>query len=120
MTITPYGRDMEQNVPEKHCLLDDFKKLSVRVGVNAIGWRYDPILISERYTTAYHLRAFDQMASVLDVYTKTTVISFIGLYPKVKRNFPEAREVIEEQRLTLGKELTDPAKKKKNEVTPKS
>ena len=75
------------------------------VGINSIGWRYDPIFISERYTAAYHLRAFDQMAAALDGYTKTAVISFIDLYPKVRRNFPEAREVTKEQRLALGKEL---------------
>ena len=33
------------------------------------------------------------------------VISFIDLYPKVRRNFPEAREVTKEQRLALGKAL---------------
>ena len=105
VTITPYGRDIEPNVPDKHRLLDDFKKLSGMVGINSIGWRYDPIFISERYTAAYHLRAFDQMAAALDGYTKTAVISFIDLYPKVRRNFPEAREVAEEQRLALGRAL---------------
>ena len=33
------------------------------------------------------------------------MISFIDLYPKVRRNFPEAVEVTKEQRLTLGKEI---------------
>ena len=107
MTITPYGRDMEPNVPDKHRLLEDFKRLSEQVGVNAIGWRYDPILLSERYTTAYHLRAFETMASALEGYTQTAVISFIDLYPKVRRNFPEAREVRAEERIRLGKALIE-------------
>ena len=107
MTITPYGRDMEPNVPDKHRLLEDFKRLSEQVGVNAIGWRYDPILLSERYTTAYHLRAFEAMASALEGYTQTAVISFIDLYPKVRRNFPEAREVRAEERIRLGKALIE-------------
>ena len=33
--------------------------------------------------------------------------SFIDLYPKVKRNFPEVREVTKENRLLLGKALID-------------
>lgn len=103
VSITPYGRDIEPNVPDKHCLLNDFKKLSEKIDINSVGWRYDPIFFSERYTTEYHLRAFEQIASTLGGYTKTVVISFIDLYPKVKRNFPEAREVTREQRLTLGK-----------------
>lgn len=107
VTITPYGRDMEPNVPDKHRLLEDFKRLSEQVGVNAIGWRYDPILLSERYTTAYHLRAFETMASALEGYTQTAVISFIDLYPKVRRNFPEAREVRPEERIRLGKALIE-------------
>ena len=105
VTITPYGRDIEPNVPDKHHLLDVFRRLSDTVGVNAIGWRYDPIFLSERYTDDYHLRAFEQIASALDGYTKTAVISFIDLYPKVRRNFPEVREVPGEARLTLGKEM---------------
>jgi len=105
VTITPYGKDIEPNVPDKHKLLKEFVKLSDTVGVDSVGWRYDPIFISERYTEEYHLRAFEQMAAALDGYTKTAVISFLDLYPKVRRNFPEAREVQKEQRLRLGNAL---------------
>ncbi len=105
VTITPYGRDIEPNVPDKHRLLEDFQRLSGTVGVNSMGWRYDPIFLSDRYTMDYHLRAFEQIAAALDGYTKTAVISFIDLYPKVRRNFPEAREVPKEQRLALGREM---------------
>ncbi len=105
VTITPYGRDIEPYVPDKHRLLDDFKRLSDQVGVNSIGWRYDPIFLSERYTMAYHIRAFEQMAAALEGATKTVVISFLDLYPKVRKNFPEAREVTKEERLALGKEI---------------
>ncbi len=105
VTITGYGRDIEPNVPDKHKLLYDFKKLSDTVGIDSIGWRYDPIFISDRYSEDYHLRAFSQIAESLSGYTKTAVISFIDLYPKVRRNFPEAREVTKEQRQRLGKEM---------------
>ncbi|MCR5161522.1 MAG: DUF1848 domain-containing protein [Lachnospiraceae bacterium] len=105
MTITPYGRDIEPNVPDKHRLLDDFRRLSDLVGVHSAGWRYDPIFLSERYTEEYHLRAFEQMASALDGYTETVVISFIDLYEKVKRNFPEAQEVPRSARISLGREI---------------
>ncbi len=105
VTITPYGRDIEPNVPDKHVLIESFKRLSGTVGPSATGWRFDPILLSSRYTPEYHLRAFEQIASELDGYTETAVISFIDLYPKVRRNFPEAREVTEEQRLSIGKEI---------------
>ena len=105
VTITPYGRDIEPNVPDKHRLLSDFRRLSDTVGVRSVGWRYDPIFLSDRYSKGYHLRAFSEIAAALDGYTKTVVISFIDLYPKVRRNFPEAREVAKEDRIALGREL---------------
>ena len=107
VTLTPYGRDIEPNVPDKHRLLDDFRRLSDMVGPRSIGWRYDPIFLSDRYTMAYHLRAFEQMASALDGCTDTVVISFIDLYPNVRRNFPEAREVAPEQQIELGRRIID-------------
>ena len=105
VTITPYGREIEPNVPDKRRVLDDFRRLSDRVGVDAVGWRYDPIFISNRYAVDDHLRAFERMAAALDGSTRTVVISFIDLYPKVRRRFPETREVPREQRLRLGREF---------------
>ncbi|SHJ54409.1 DUF1848 domain-containing protein [Pseudobutyrivibrio xylanivorans] len=107
VTLTSYGRDIEPNVPDKHKLIEDFKKLSDVVGVNSIGWRYDPIFISDRYTEEYHINAFTQIAEALDGYTKTVVISFIDLYPKVRKNFPEAKEVAKDQRLRMGKQIIE-------------
>ena len=105
VTITPYAKDIEPNVPDKHKLLEDFKTLSGIVGINSIGWRYDPILLSDRYTKEYHLRAFEQMAKTLEGYTNTVVISFVDLYPKVVRNFPEVRKVTKADRLELGEAI---------------
>lgn len=107
VTITPYGRDIEPNVPDKHKIIQDFKELSKMVGINSIGWRYDPIFLSERYSKEYHLKAFSKIARELAGYTDTVVISFIDLYQKVKRNFPTAREVEREDAIELGKAMID-------------
>ncbi|MDO4507380.1 MAG: DUF1848 domain-containing protein [Spirochaetales bacterium] len=104
VTITAYGKDIEPNVPLKEKVMEDFKRLSEIVGVDSMGWRYDPILIDEKHTVEWHLSHFEQMAKNLSGYTKTCVISFIDLYKKVERNFPEAIEVSAENRLLLGKE----------------
>ncbi|MFR6291706.1 MAG: DUF1848 family protein, partial [Peptococcaceae bacterium] len=42
VTITPYGKDIEPNVPAKETVIKSFQRLSGIVGTNAIGWRYDP------------------------------------------------------------------------------
>ena len=118
VTITPYGRDIEPNVPDKHHLIEVFRQLSNTVGKQSIGWRYDPIFISERYTKEYHLKAFRRMAELLCGYTVTVVISFIDLYQKVRRNFPEVREVLKEDRIALGKSIIEIAKENGMTVRP--
>jgi len=76
------------------------------VGKRCIGWRYDPIFIYDRYTVEYHLQAFEKIASYLEGYTEQVVISFIDLYEKTKRNFPELKEVNKQDRMILGEKLT--------------
>ncbi|XME03512.1 DUF1848 family protein [Lachnospiraceae bacterium C1.1] len=105
VTITPYGKDIEPGVPDKHKIIEDFKLLSNKVGINCIGWRYDPIFINDRYTVDYHLKAFESIASSLKGYVQTVVISFIDLYEKVKRNFPEVRSVSGQDMIFLGKKI---------------
>ena len=105
VTITPYGKGIEPAVPDKRKVCESFRQLSAIVGKRCIGWRYDPIFISERYTVEYHLKAFEKIASILDGYTEQVVISFIDLYEKTKRNFPEAKEVGKNDRLILGKAM---------------
>ena len=105
VTITPYGRDIEPNVPDKGQVIRAFQELSDQVGAHRTAWRYDPILIWGRYTAEYHMEAFERMARALKGYTRVCVISFIDLYEKVKRNFPEVRAVRREERLYLGERM---------------
>lgn len=103
VTITPYGVEIEPNVPERENVMETFKKLSDIVGVTSIGWRYDPILIDRQWTIEKHIETFESMAAALSGYTGTCVISFIDLYEKVKRNFPEVKAVCKDDQLTLTK-----------------
>lgn len=107
VTITPYGREIEPNVPDKEKVMEDFIRLSQIAGVDSVGWRYDPIFIYGRYTLEYHISAFEQMAKKLSGYTKVCVISFIDLYEKVKRNFPQVRSVSPYQRAEIGKAFAE-------------
>lgn len=111
VTITPYGREIEPNVPDKETVMRDFQKLSEVVGADSMGWRYDPIFISEVYTVERHISDFEHMAKTLCGYTKTCVISFIDLYQKVRRNFPEAKTVNKSDRIALGKAFVQIGKK---------
>lgn len=106
VTITPYGKDIEPGVPDKNKVIEDFKILSRKLGMQSVGWRYDPIFLDNVYTKQLHLTCFEEMAAKLEGYTDQVIISFVDLFEKVKRNFPEVREVSKEERLELGEAMT--------------
>ncbi len=111
ITITPYGKEIEPNVPDKEKVIEDFKKLSESIGSEKIGWRYDPIFITDKYTLKSHIENFEKMAAKLAGYTHDCVISFIDLYEKTKRNFPGVKAVTEEERFVIAKEFVRIGKK---------
>lgn len=84
-TLTPYGRDMERNLPPKKTLLKTFQSLSDLLGPKRVVWRYDPVILTDGMNIGYHLRCFEQMAAALEGYTHRCIFSFLDLYPKVKR-----------------------------------
>ena len=82
VTITPYGKEIEPNVPESAQVIETVRKLSDIVGQKAVAWRYDPIFLSEKYTAEYHVEQFEKMAAAVQGKIAFCVISFIDLYEK--------------------------------------
>lgn len=105
VTITPYGKDLEPNVPPFEKVIEDFKILSNKIGKNAVALRYDPILINEEYTAEKHIEMFDLFAKSLKGYTEDVTISFLDLYEKVKRNAPNIRPPTNEEQKYIAKEF---------------
>ena len=60
VTITPYGRDIEPNVPDKETVMEGFKELSDVVGADSMGWRYDPIFIDKKHSVEWHISEFEK------------------------------------------------------------
>ena len=110
VTITPYGKDIEPYVPDKQQILDAFMALSDKLGLRNVSWRYDPILITDKYSLEYHREAFDMMCYELKGYTDNAVISFLDLYGKTLKNFPQAREVTYSEREYIGQNFSKIAK----------
>lgn len=108
-TLTGYGKDMEINVPHKRQkMIPVFQRLSERVGSERVVWRYDPIVFTRRYTPAYHLRAYGQIAKALQGYTDQCVISFVDVYQKNKRELQAlgAYELRQEETAQFALELS--------------
>lgn len=113
-TLTGYGKDIEPNLPNKREeLIPTFKRLSEKIGKERVIWRYDPILISKRYTINYHLKAFEQIASSLADYTEKVVISFVDIYSKTQRNTRELdiRQITKEEMIEVAGEMARIASK---------
>ena len=58
------------------------------MGVDSVGWRYDPIFIDTKHSVEWHIAEFEKMTGALSGYTKTCVISFIDIYKKVEQIVP--------------------------------
>lgn len=79
-SLTPYGKDIEANLPIKRDIVETFKRLADKIGPERVMWRYDPILLNEKYTFDYQVHAFNELIAELKDYTTTVTISFIDEY----------------------------------------
>ena len=83
-TVTPYDRRIERNIPPKERLVEMFSRLSDKIGPNRVDWRYDPIIINENFSAAYHLEHFEEMCDALHAKTTRCIFSFVDQYRHVK------------------------------------
>ena len=88
-TITAYGKDVEPGVPTIGESMETLKKLSSIVGRQRLAWRYDPVLLTNKYTIDRHLETFERMARELTPYVDRCIFSFVEMYKKVEVNMPE-------------------------------
>ncbi len=104
-TITAYGKDIEPNVPDIDQSIETLIKLSQIVGSERIAWRYDPILLTNKYTKMRHYKTFDYMADKLSGHIDRCIFSFVEMYQKLKTNMPEIILLTEKDKLEIVKNL---------------
>lgn len=104
ITLTGYNKDIEPNVPDKKEIIEAIKKLSSKIGKDNLVIRYDPILLNEKYTVDYHIKAFEKICTLLDGYISKILISFIDDYKNVRKNMStlKYREFTEEDYERIG------------------
>ncbi len=84
-TLNAYGQDMEANLPSKNdVIIPTFQALSRKIGPERVIWRYDPIILTPKYTQEYHIHYFKELARRLSGYTEKCVISFVDLYRHIQ------------------------------------
>ncbi|MDE6133427.1 MAG: DUF1848 domain-containing protein, partial [Oscillospiraceae bacterium] len=102
--ITPYGRDIEKNIPDKkEVIIPAFKKIGAEKAI----WRYDPIFINDRYSWEYHIRAFTKIAEALEESTHKAVMSFVDSYRYVDLRPLNIQPLTVEQQRELAQQLSE-------------
>lgn len=104
-TITAYGKDIEPGVPTIEESMETLIELSKQVGRQRIAWRYDPVLLTKKYTIQRHLETFERMANVLFPYVDRCIFSFVEMYKKLESNMPELIPLSEEDKDALAQGL---------------
>jgi Domain of unknown function (DUF1848). len=98
-TLTPYDNIIEKNLREKADIESTFIALSSRLGKERVLWRYDPIVINDYLTTAYHKEHFKRLCDRVGPYTESVTISFVDAYAKLKNSL--IRELTEDEAAEL-------------------
>lgn len=88
ITLTPYQKDIEPNVPPKGQIIEAIKKISFMIGKKYVYVRYDPIFLSEKYDINYHIKSFEHLCTLLDGFVEHIIISFLDDYKNVQKNKP--------------------------------
>ncbi len=87
ITVNAYGFDLEPRMSKKReTIIRNFQELSKIIGTKKIIWRYDPIILNDKYDIDFHIRNFEQLAEKLADYTQKCIISFVDLYRTAKKN----------------------------------
>lgn len=118
-TLNSYSTDIEPNVPSKgNNVIGTFISLSEKIGPERIIWRYDPIIITQKYTIEYHTTYFETLAQALSGKFSKCVISFVDEYKKNAKNFRENgfREPEKNQITDIAKRFSEIAERNKFKI----
>lgn len=111
VSITPYGRDIEPGVPSKADISEAFREMSDRIGKRMMTWRYDPVIINDKFSLKYHQRKFEAICNELSGYTERCIFSFVDIHDKLKRLSEDniIRPVSEDEAIELGRSMAETA-----------
>lgn len=104
-TLNSFDRDVEPGIPPYPFRIDLFKKISDIIGPQKTILRYDPVVITEKYSIKWHLKSFEKTVLSLQNYTKRIIFSFVDIYRKnaQKLSSMKALEIHEDQMFLIAK-----------------
>ncbi|SHJ56573.1 protein of unknown function [Clostridium amylolyticum] len=108
-TITPYDKEVETDVIDKRSIINTFIELSEKIGKDKVILRYDPIIVTDKYSVDFHLKAFEKMCLIIHEYTNKIVFSFLDDYRKVSMNMKNigVKELTEKEMKNISLKLVE-------------
>lgn len=116
VTITPYGPELEPNVPDVDTVIDSFIRISDRIGKARVLWRYDPVIINDIYTIDRHRDSFGYIANRLKGHTERCIFSFLAFYDKMI-HLDGLRPISADERISFARAARDIAMEDGMELT---
>lgn len=84
ITILGNPREVDPKSPSLKASLDHFLALSARIGPQRVIWRYDPIVLSNKTDSNYHIAQFRNIATHLKGAAERCIISYLDDYVKAR------------------------------------
>lgn len=85
-TLNNYPNEIEQSNPQTERMIEKMHVLAQKHSTEALVWRYDPILISNKTPISWHVENFGNLCEKLRGTTTDCIISFLDVYRKTQRN----------------------------------
>lgn len=92
-TLNDYEAEgLEPNVPTLTQRTDTFRRLVDALGIGAVVWRFDPLILTDKINIETLLDKIAHLGNVLAGYTEKLVFSFVDIesYKKVSRNLRQS------------------------------
>jgi hypothetical protein len=103
-SINGYGEPLEEANPALDKAVTGFRAASA---VARTIWRYDPVVLTEQATPAWHVDNFARIARELAGHTTECYFSFVDVYGKTRRNLAKRGiSVIDADPAALARELS--------------
>lgn len=93
-TVVNYPRDLDPKTPSLDRSLEAFKKLSDRLGKHRVVWRYDPVILTDKLSSEWHIENFTRIAAEIGTFTERLVLSVVDPYLKTRRRMNHVADEI--------------------------
>ena len=102
---------MEPDIPTIDESIHTLLALSKTVGKRRVAWRYDPVLITEKYTMARHFDTFEYILSRIHSSIDRCIFNFVEMFATIQKRMPEIIPLTPHQKRQLAEGFGKIAKK---------